>query len=183
MAVYGVSLAWQGRQTLTAPAYQRAGSNRDQPDDGISRRADPSSAIGPVWWPNSPSCQICLTETCLKKSNGAENCSTLEQRLDKQSPSTKRLRAEGERFALAGPLGGNVVQRKPTMTTIVLAHPDDRCPRFQVFGIYDGPDDRFVFAVHKFDEQERAEQVARKIMEKYGADHFERVVRKGEPGK
>ena len=50
------------------------------------------------------------------------------------------------------------------------------CPRFQVFGVYDGDDDRFVFAVQEFDEQERAERVARRMMEKHEADHFERVV-------
>ena len=33
------------------------------------------------------------------------------------------------------------------MTTIVLSHPNEQCPRFQVFGVYDGPDDRFIFAV------------------------------------
>jgi hypothetical protein len=31
------------------------------------------------------------------------------------------------------------------MTTIVLAHPSQHCPRFQVFGVYNGPDDRFTF--------------------------------------
>ena len=63
------------------------------------------------------------------------------------------------------------------MTTIVLAHPDQHCPRFQVFGVYDGPDDRFTFAVHEFEDQDRAERVARKLMEVHEADHFQRVVR------
>ena len=63
------------------------------------------------------------------------------------------------------------------MTTIVLAHPNERCPRFQVFGIYDGDDDRFTFAVQEFDDQEKAERVARKLMEDQGADHFRRVIR------
>ena len=58
-----------------------------------------------------------------------------------------------------------------------LAHPNQFCPRFQVFGVYDGDDDRFVFAVQEFDEQERAERVARRMMEDHGADHFERAVR------
>ena len=31
------------------------------------------------------------------------------------------------------------------MTTIVLAHPNQHCPRFQVFGVCDGDDDRFTF--------------------------------------
>ncbi len=63
------------------------------------------------------------------------------------------------------------------MTTIVLAHPNERCPRFQVFGIYDGDDDRFTFAVQEFDDQEKAERVARKLMEDHEADHFRRVMR------
>ena len=63
------------------------------------------------------------------------------------------------------------------MTTIVLAHPNKQCPRFQVFGVYDGPDDRFTFAIQEFDEQDRAERVARTMMEKHRADHFRRVVR------
>jgi|WetSurMetagenome_2_1015567.scaffolds.fasta_scaffold774763_2 hypothetical protein len=63
------------------------------------------------------------------------------------------------------------------MTTIVLAHPNQHCPRFQVFGVYDGHDDRFTFAVQEFDERKKAEQVARKLMEDHGADHFRRVVR------
>lgn len=63
------------------------------------------------------------------------------------------------------------------MTTIVLSHPNQFCPQFQAFGLYDGDDDRFVFAVQKFDEQERAERVAHKLMEVHGADRFERVVR------
>jgi hypothetical protein len=41
---------------------------------------------------------------------------------------------------------------------------------------FDGDDDRFVFAVQKFDEQDRAERVARKLMEKHEADRFERVL-------
>lgn len=63
------------------------------------------------------------------------------------------------------------------MTTIVLAHPSQHCPHFQVFGVYDGFDDRFTFAVQEFDEQDRVERVARKLMEKHRADHFRRVVR------
>lgn len=49
--------------------------------------------------------------------------------------------------AFQGGLGGNVYQRQTTMTTIVLSHPNQHCARFQVFGVYDGSDDRFVFAV------------------------------------
>jgi hypothetical protein len=47
-------------------------------------------------------------------------------------------------------------------------HPNQHCPRFQVFGVYDGDDDHFVIAVQEFDEQERAERVARKLMNRCG---------------
>ena len=63
------------------------------------------------------------------------------------------------------------------MTTIVLADPNKQCPRFQVFGVYDGPDDRFTFVVQEFDDRDKAERVARKLMEKHRADHLQRVVR------
>jgi hypothetical protein len=63
------------------------------------------------------------------------------------------------------------------MTTIVLSHPNEHCPRFQVFGVYDGPDDRFVFAVREFDDRDQAERVAKKLMETQKADHFRRVIR------
>jgi hypothetical protein len=62
------------------------------------------------------------------------------------------------------------------MTTIVLAHPTQSFPRFQVFGVYDGYGNRFVFAEQEFEEQEEAEAVVRKLMEKHQADHFMRVV-------
>ena len=58
-----------------------------------------------------------------------------------------------------------------------LAHPNERCPRFRVFGLYDGPDDRFTFAVQEFDDRDKAERVARKLMEDHRADHFRRVMR------
>ena len=63
------------------------------------------------------------------------------------------------------------------MTTIVLAHPNQHCPRFQVFGVYDGPDDRFTFAAQESDNREKAERVAHKLMEDLEADHFRRVIR------
>ena len=63
------------------------------------------------------------------------------------------------------------------MTTIVLAHPNEHCLRFQVFGVYDGEDDRFVFDVREFEERERAEQWAHRMVEFHQADHFERNVR------
>ena len=62
------------------------------------------------------------------------------------------------------------------MTTIVLAHPNQHCPRFQVFGVYDSNDDRFTFAVQEFEDRDKAEQVARKLMENHRADHFRRVL-------
>jgi hypothetical protein len=63
------------------------------------------------------------------------------------------------------------------MTTIVLAHPNQHCPRFQVFGVYDSPDKHFTFAAWEFEDRDTAERVARKLMEKHGADHFRRVIR------
>ena len=65
------------------------------------------------------------------------------------------------------------------MITIVLAHPSQHCPRFQVFGVYVGLDDRFTFAVQGFDDREKAERVARNLMEDMEADHFRRVIRAG----
>ena len=63
------------------------------------------------------------------------------------------------------------------MTTIVLAHPNQHCPRFQVFGVYDGEDDRFVFDVREFQEPEKAERWASRMVEHHEADHFRRSVR------
>ena len=53
----------------------------------------------------------------------------------------------------------------------------DHDHQFQVFGVYDGDDDRFIFAVQEVDDGGKAERVARKMMEEHGADHFRRVVR------
>ena len=63
------------------------------------------------------------------------------------------------------------------MTMIVLSHPNDSCPCFRVFGVYDGPHDRLAFDLHEFEDQDLAEQVARKLMEVHEADHFRRIVR------
>jgi len=63
------------------------------------------------------------------------------------------------------------------MITIVLAHPDQHCPKFQVFGVYVGLDDRFTLAPEEFDNREKAERVARNMMEDLEADHFKRIVR------
>jgi hypothetical protein len=62
------------------------------------------------------------------------------------------------------------------MTTIVLEHPNQHCPRYQVFGVYDGDDDRFVFDVREFDDGQKAERWAKRMMEFHQADHFERSV-------
>ena len=48
------------------------------------------------------------------------------------------------------------------MTTIAFGQ---HCQRFQVFGVYDGDDHRFVLAAQEFDERESAERAARKLME------------------
>ncbi len=66
------------------------------------------------------------------------------------------------------------------MTTIVLAHPNQRCPRFQVFGDYAAPNEHYVFAVAEISRREEAEYVARHMMEAYEADHFRRVIEVGE---
>jgi hypothetical protein len=66
------------------------------------------------------------------------------------------------------------------MTTIVLAHPSPQCPRFQVFGIHDGPGKHFTFGIQEFDVRDDAERFARRMMDKHGADHFRRVIHTGE---
>jgi hypothetical protein len=62
------------------------------------------------------------------------------------------------------------------MTMIVLSHPSYFCPRFRVFGVYLGPKQRIAFDLHEFDDQDRAERMARRLMEVHVADHFRRVV-------
>ena len=66
------------------------------------------------------------------------------------------------------------------MTTIVLAHPNERCPRFQVFGEYESPNEHYVFDVVEIGSRDDAEQLARHMMESYEADHFRRVIEVGE---
>ena len=66
------------------------------------------------------------------------------------------------------------------MTTIVLAHPNERCPRFQVFGVNEAPDVHHVFAVEEIGTRGEAERVARQMMKDYEADHFRRVIEVGE---
>ena len=66
------------------------------------------------------------------------------------------------------------------MTTIVLAHPNEHCPRFQIFGVYEAPNVHHVFAAAEIGSRDEAEHVARRMMEIYEADHFRRVVEVGE---
>ena len=66
------------------------------------------------------------------------------------------------------------------MTTIVLAHPHDSCPQFQVFAIYEAPGVHHVFAVQELDGRDEAELQARQMMENYEADHFRPVIEVGE---
>jgi len=86
----------------------------------------------------------------------------------------------GWRLALATRVEIRRILRSPIMTTIVLAHPDQHCPKFQVFGVYDGPDDRFTLAPEEFDDREKAERVARNMMGDLEADHFRRLVPAGD---
>ncbi len=66
------------------------------------------------------------------------------------------------------------------MTTIVLVHPSEHCPQFQVFGVYEAPNVHHVFAVQELRDRDEAEQLARHMMENFEADHFRRVIRVGE---
>lgn len=65
------------------------------------------------------------------------------------------------------------------MTRVVFAYPRNGQPSIQVFGLYQGDDDRYVFGVKEFtpDREGDAESYARRLMERSGADHFERVRR------
>jgi hypothetical protein len=67
------------------------------------------------------------------------------------------------------------------MTTIVLAHPNERCPRFQVFCVYEAPKVHHVFALEEISNRGEAERIAHRMMEDYEADHFRRVIEVGEP--
>lgn len=66
------------------------------------------------------------------------------------------------------------------MTTIVLTHPNERCPRFRVFGVYKTPHVHHVFDVKEIGTRDEAELVAYEMMETYEADHFQRVIELGE---
>ncbi|MGO9111199.1 MAG: hypothetical protein ACLP9L_18395 [Thermoguttaceae bacterium] len=67
------------------------------------------------------------------------------------------------------------------MTTIVLAHPNERCPRFQVFGVYEAPNVHRVFALEQISSRDEAELAAYQMMETYEADHFRRVIEIEQP--
>jgi len=62
------------------------------------------------------------------------------------------------------------------MTTIVLTHPNDCCPRFHVFAVYDGAREQRTFSVFDVIKRDEAEVIAQKMMELYQADHFQRVM-------
>ena len=66
------------------------------------------------------------------------------------------------------------------MTTIVLAHPNQCCPRFQVFGIYEAPNVHHVFAVERSVPATKPNRLPAEMMETYEADHFRRVIEVGE---
>jgi hypothetical protein len=65
------------------------------------------------------------------------------------------------------------------MTTIVLTHPGEHFPRFQVFAVYEAPNVHHAFALHEVSSRDEAEQCARQMMEDFEADHFRRVVEIG----
>jgi len=85
-----------------------------------------------------------------------------------------------ESLALAAGMEIRRILRSPIVFTVVLAHPDQHCPKFQVLGVYVGLDDRFTLAPEEFDDREKAERVARNMMEDLEADHFRRVIREAE---
>ena len=64
------------------------------------------------------------------------------------------------------------------MTTIILARPKRKSPtpEWQVFGCYEGDDDRYTFAVRSFpaDAKRQAERYARRMMANHHADRLER---------
>ena len=64
------------------------------------------------------------------------------------------------------------------MTTITIARPKRNATpkQWQVFGVYDGDDDRYVFGVQTFpaDAKRRAERYASRMVEDHHADRLER---------
>ena len=62
------------------------------------------------------------------------------------------------------------------MITIVLSKPNDRCPRWQLFGVREDDEERYTFDLREFEKAdgELAEAHAKEMMERHGADHFER---------
>lgn len=65
------------------------------------------------------------------------------------------------------------------MTTIVLSYPNQRSPRYHVFGEYEAAHEHYVFAVAEIGIRREAEYVARHMMEAYEADHFRREIEVG----
>ena len=53
---------------------------------------------------------------------------------------------------------------------------NERCQRFQVFGVYEAPNEHYVFAVEEISSRDDAEQLTQQMMETYEADHFRRVI-------
>jgi hypothetical protein len=45
-----------------------------------------------------------------------------------------------------------------------------------VFGVYEAPNEHYVFAVEEISSRDDAEQVTQQMMETYEADHFRRVI-------
>jgi len=66
------------------------------------------------------------------------------------------------------------------MTTIVLTHPSEHCPRFQVFAVYEAPKVHHAFALQEVIGRDEAEEAARQMMENFEADHFRRVIEVGQ---
>jgi hypothetical protein len=54
------------------------------------------------------------------------------------------------------------------MTTVHLATPGPRCRRHQVCGVYEGPDDRYVFGVREFDDATAALRYAEDLADRTG---------------
>jgi hypothetical protein len=67
------------------------------------------------------------------------------------------------------------------MTTIVLTHPGEHCPLFQVFAVYEAPNVHHAFALHEVNSRGEAERCARQMMDAYEADHFRRIVEIAQP--
>jgi hypothetical protein len=69
---------------------------------------------------------------------------------------------------------------KAETTTIAIAAPKRTGHPWQVFGRYEGPDDRFVFGVREFARRSEAEAHAGRMVLKHGADVLERYGKTGQ---